>query len=64
MPPYAWDPDEGGNSAQVIGVLALTDAGCPLLVNGDSTTALFLPNATGVTYDNGVRGIVDAQGRL
>lgn len=63
VPTFEWD-EGGGNAAQVSGVLALTDAGCPLLVDGDLATALFLPNATGVTYDNGVRGVVDGRGRV
>ncbi|WP_109472597.1 hypothetical protein [Ornithinimicrobium cavernae] len=63
VPTYAWD-EGGGDDALVAGSLAFTDAGCPLLVFGESATALFLPNATGVTYDNGVRGVVDARGRV
>lgn len=63
VPTYEWD-EGGGDDALVSGTLAFTDAGCPLLVFGESSTALFLPNATGVTYDNGVRGVVDAQGRV
>ena len=63
VPTYAWD-EGGGDAAQVSGVLALTDAGCPMLVADGRATALLLPNATGVTYDNGVRGVVDAEGRV
>lgn len=63
VPTHEWS-EGGGDSAQVSGVLALTDAGCPLLVAEGSATALILPDATGVTYDNGVRGVVDAQGRV
>ena len=63
VPPYDWD-EGGGDAAQVAGGLAFTDAGCPLLLFGESATPLILPNATGVTYDNGVRGVVDADGRV
>ncbi|USQ76612.1 hypothetical protein [Ornithinimicrobium cryptoxanthini] len=63
VPTYAWD-EGGGDAAQVSGTLAFTDAGCPLLVEGERATALMLPNATGVTYDNGVRGVVDGKGRV
>lgn len=63
VPTYDWD-QSGGDGALVAGSLAFTDAGCPMLVFGESATPLLLPNATGVTYDNGVRGVVDAQGRV
>ncbi|MCK0110561.1 hypothetical protein MWU75_00160 [Ornithinimicrobium sp. F0845] len=63
VPTFDWD-ESGGDGALVAGALAFTDAGCPLLVFGESATPLFFPNATGVTYDNGVRGVVDAQGRV
>lgn len=63
VPSYDWD-ESGGDDALVAGALAFTDEGCPLLVSGESSTALFLPNATGVTYDNGVRGVVDGRGRV
>lgn len=63
VPTWAWDGGVG-TDALVSGTLALTDAGCPLLVEGERATALFLPNATGVTYDNGVRGVVDGRGRV
>lgn len=63
VPTFAWD-EGGGDAAQVAGALAFTDAGCPMLLFGESATPLFLPNATGVTYDNGARAVVDAQGRV
>lgn len=63
VPTYEWDGGSG-TDALVGGVLGFTDAGCPLLVEGERATALFLPNATGVTYDNGVRGVVDGRGRV
>lgn len=64
VPTFVWNPAQGGDSAEITGVLAFTDAGCPLLVDGDRVSALLLPNATGVRYTNGVRGVVDAQGRV
>lgn len=63
VPTYDWD-EGGGDDALVAGALAFTDAGCPMLIFGESATPLLLPNATGVTYDNGVRGVVDGQGRV
>lgn len=63
VPTFEWDQD-GGDAALVTGALAFTDAGCPMLLFGESATPLLLPNATGVTYDNGVRGVVDADGRV
>lgn len=63
VPTYEWDGG-GGDQALVSGVMTFTDAGCPMLMFGESVTPLILPDATGVTYDNGVRGVIDAQGRL
>lgn len=63
VPTYEWD-EGGGHDALVTGALGFTVTGCPLLLEGDRATALFLPNAVGVVYDNGVRGVVDEQGRV
>lgn len=63
VPTYDWDLG-GGDDALVAGALGFTDSGCPMLLFGESATPLLLPNATGVTYDNGVRGVVDGTGRV
>ncbi len=65
VPTYAWDGGSG-MAAQVSGTLWFTPEGCTLLSNGEGrdrvTQAVFFPNATGITYDNGVRAVVDAHG--
>jgi hypothetical protein len=64
---YEWD---GGAAmeALITGTLAFTDEGCTMLVEpgpgGPSASAVFFPNATGVVYENGVRGVVDGYGRI
>lgn len=67
VPTYDWD---GGSAmeARVGGTLWFTTEGCTLVSNGEGadrvTGAVFFPNATGVTYDNGVRAVVDGNGRV
>ena len=67
VPTYAWDKGSGMD-ALVSGTLWFTADGCTLLSNGEGpdrvTQAVFFPNATGVTYDNGVRAVVDADGSV
>jgi hypothetical protein len=54
--------------ALVSGTLWLTPEGCTMMSNGQGedrvTQAVFFPNATGVTYDNGVRAVVDSEGNV
>ncbi len=62
--------DDGGGDARmdalVVGTLWFTEDGCTLMSNGEGadrvTQAVIFPNATGVTYDNGVRAVVDGNG--
>lgn len=65
VPTYAWD-EGSGMAARVSGTLWFTPEGCTLLSNGQGrdqvTRPVFFPNATGVTYDNGVRAVVDPDG--
>lgn len=67
VPTYAWDKGSGMD-ALVSGTLWFTAEGCTLLSNGKGrdrvTQAVFFPNATGVTYDNGVRAVVDPDGSV
>ena len=67
VPTYAWDKGSGMD-ALVSGTLWFTPEGCTLLSNGEGrervTQAVFFPNATGVTYDNGVRAVVDPDGSV
>ena len=67
VPTYAWDKGSGMD-ALVSGTLWFTADGCTLLSNGEGpdrvTQAVFFPNATGVTYENGVRAVVDADGSV
>lgn len=64
---WEWD-GRSGMDALVSGRLAFTDTGCTLLVAGEgearTATAVFFPNASGVRYENGVRGVVDRAGRV
>lgn len=64
VPTYAWDG--GGMDALVEGTLWFTEDGCTLVSTGEEadrvTGAVIFPNATGVTYDNGVRAVVDGNG--
>jgi hypothetical protein len=65
VPTYTWDKGSGMD-ALVSGTLWFTADGCTLLSSGDGpdlvTRAVYFPDATGVTYDNGVRAVVDADG--
>jgi hypothetical protein len=65
VPTYAWDGGSGMDAA-VSGTLWFTPEGCTLLGNGEgdqqTAQAVIFPNATGVTYDNGVRAVVNADG--
>jgi hypothetical protein len=65
VPTYSWDKGSGMD-ALVSGTLWFTADGCTLLSSGDGpdlvTRAVYFPNATGVTYDNGVRAVVEADG--
>lgn len=65
VPTYAWDGGSGMDAA-VSGTLWFTPDGCTLLGTGEgdqqTAQAVIFPNATGVTYDNGVRAVVDADG--
>ena len=67
VPTYTWDKGSGMD-ALVSGTLWFTAKGCTLLSNGEGpdrvTQAVFFPNATGVTYDNGVRAVVDPDGSV
>lgn len=67
VPTWEWD-EQSGMDALVSGRLAFTDAGCPLLVQGEgggvTAAAVFFPNASGVRYENGVRAVVDGVGRV
>ncbi|GAA4398955.1 hypothetical protein GCM10023153_24410 [Ornithinibacter aureus] len=67
VPTYAWDKGAGAD-ASVSGTLWFTAEGCTLMSNGEGadrvTEAVFFPNATGVTYGDGVRAVVDAEGRV
>lgn len=67
VPTWEWD-ERSGMDAEVSGRLAFTDAGCTLLVTGEGTDlraiAVFFPNAYGVRYENGARGVVDGAGRV
>jgi len=67
VPTYAWDKGSGMD-ALVSGTLWFTAEGCTLLSSGKGrdrvTQAVFFPNATGVTYDNGVRAVVDPDGSV
>jgi hypothetical protein len=53
-------------AALVAGTLWFTPEGCTMASTGEGaervTTPVFFPNATGVTYDNGVRAVVDRTG--
>lgn len=65
VPTYAWDKGSGMD-ALVSGTLAGSPPTGTLLSNGEGpdrvTQAVFFPNATGVTYENGVQAVVDADG--
>lgn len=66
VPTYDWGPRSGGMDALVGGTLWFTEDGCTLMSQGDGsdrvTQAVIFPNATGITYDNGVRAVVDGNG--
>ena len=66
VPTYAWDEDSGGMAGQISGTLWFTPDGCTLLSTGEGadrvTRAVFFPNATGVTFGNGVRAVVESDG--
>lgn len=65
LPSYDWD-GASAMEANISGILSFTPEGCTLmsLVEGESrhTQAVFFPNATGVTFDNGTRAVVDRHG--
>ncbi len=65
VPTYSWDGGSGMD-ALVSGTLWFTPEGCTLLSSGDGdqqvTRAVIFPDATGVTYTNGVRAVVDPGG--
>jgi len=65
VPTYTRDKGSGMD-ALVSGRLWFTVDGCTLLSSGDGadlvTRAVYFPDATGVTYDNGVRAVVGADG--
>lgn len=67
VPTYDWDGGSG-MEARVGGTLWFTPEGCTLVSTGEGrdriTGAVFFPNATGVTYDNGVRAVVDGDGKV
>ena len=65
VPTYDWDGASAMDAA-VAGTLWFTAEGCTLMGNAEGgkevTRAVFFPDATGVTYDNGVRAVVDSTG--
>lgn len=67
VPTYDWDGGSG-MEALVGGTLWFTPEGCTLVSNGQGrdrfTGAVFFPNATGVTFSNGVRAVLDADGNV
>lgn len=67
VPTYEWDED-GGMQALVGGRLWFTEQDCPIMADADGpsarATAVLWPNATGVRYHNGLRAVVDGQGRV
>lgn len=67
VPTYDWD-GRSAMDALVSGTLWFTPEGCTIMTlpNNDpvSASAVYFPNATGVTYDNGTRAVVDADGKV
>ena len=48
VPTFAWDPAQGGDSAQVAGTVQMTEDGCPVIESENGRTyGLVLPNAQG-----------------